>query len=319
MPRARVALALLLLTAATPLWGADFTVREFDVPSGAHPHDVAPAPDGTVWYTGQHQGHLGRLDPATGKTTIVPLGRGSRPHGVIVGPQGHAWVTDSGLNAMVKVDGKTHALTRYDLPGGYANLNTAAFDTQGTLWFTGQSGIYGRLNPATGELAVFDAPRGRGPYGIDAAADGTVYYASLAGSYLGRIRPPDPTATVLTPPTEGQGARRVWVDSRNRAWISEWLGGKVGMYDPAGGTWREWDLPGKNPRPYSIFVDDQDIVWLSDFAANAIVRFDPAKEHFDVIPVPSRGSAIRQMLGRPGEVWGAESGTDKLIVVYTGR
>jgi virginiamycin B lyase len=91
------------------------------------------------------------------------------------------------------------------------------------------------------------------------------------------------------------------------------------MYDPADGTWREWDLPGRNPRPYSIFVDDKDIVWLSDFAANAIVRFDPATETFDMIPVPSRGSAIRQMLGRPGEVWGAESGTDKLIVVYTGN
>ena len=28
-------------------------VREFPVPAGTHPHDVAPAPDGTVWYTAQ--------------------------------------------------------------------------------------------------------------------------------------------------------------------------------------------------------------------------------------------------------------------------
>ena len=27
-----------------------------DVPRGAHPHDVAPAPDGTVWYTAQSAG-----------------------------------------------------------------------------------------------------------------------------------------------------------------------------------------------------------------------------------------------------------------------
>jgi virginiamycin B lyase len=26
-----------------------------------------------------------------------------------------------------------------------ANLNTATFDRQGVLWFTGQNGIYGRL------------------------------------------------------------------------------------------------------------------------------------------------------------------------------
>ena len=61
-------------------------VQEYSVPAGSHPHDVAPAPDGTVWYTAQATGRLGRLDPATGETTEVPLGEGSAPHGVIVGP-----------------------------------------------------------------------------------------------------------------------------------------------------------------------------------------------------------------------------------------
>ena len=30
-------------------------VEFFDVPDGAHPHDVSPAPDGKVWYTAQRQ------------------------------------------------------------------------------------------------------------------------------------------------------------------------------------------------------------------------------------------------------------------------
>src|SRR4051794_5527986 len=78
--------------------------KEYAVPAGSHPHDVAPARDGTVWYTAQGAGKLGRLDPATGKVTEVPLGDGSAPHGVIVGPDGAAWVTDGGLNAIVRVD-----------------------------------------------------------------------------------------------------------------------------------------------------------------------------------------------------------------------
>jgi len=41
-------------------------VSYFSVPEGAHPHDVAPAPDGTVWYTAQHQGAIGVLDPKSG-------------------------------------------------------------------------------------------------------------------------------------------------------------------------------------------------------------------------------------------------------------
>jgi streptogramin lyase len=36
-------------------------------------------------------------------------------------------------------------------------------------------------------MAVFDAPRGTGPYGIAATPDGQVLFASLAGNYLGRI------------------------------------------------------------------------------------------------------------------------------------
>ncbi len=64
-------------------------VQEYPVRSGSRPHDVAPAPDGTVWYTAQGSGELGRLDPATGTTTTVPLGEGSEPHGVIVGPTPH--------------------------------------------------------------------------------------------------------------------------------------------------------------------------------------------------------------------------------------
>src|SRR5688500_16122015 len=138
----------------------DGAVQRFPVPAGSAPHDVAPAPDGSVWYTAQRTGQLGRLDPATGGTIEVPLGAGSAPHGVIVGPDGNAWVTDSGLNAIVRVDGKTSEVKRFPLPTGRAgaNLNTAAFDKRGILWFTGQSGVYGRLDPANGQMTVYDAP-----------------------------------------------------------------------------------------------------------------------------------------------------------------
>jgi virginiamycin B lyase len=165
------------------------TVQYFPVPEGAGPHDVAPAPDGTVWYTAQGQGALGRLDPKSGEIKQIPLGDGSAPHGVIVGPDGAAWVTDGGLNAIVRVDPGSLEVKTYPLPDAddYANLNTAAFGKDGILWFTGQNGLYGSLDPATGKMAVHEDPEGRGPYGITATPDGTLYYASLAGSHIARI------------------------------------------------------------------------------------------------------------------------------------
>jgi virginiamycin B lyase len=213
-----------------------FVVEEFPVPSGSRPHDVTPALDGGVWYTAQRQEALGYLDPQTGETRHIFLGDGAAPHGVIVGPDGFPWITDGGLNAIVNVDPATDMVSVFPLPVGTsnANLNTATFDNNSVLWFTGQNGIYGRLDPAVGQVEVFEAPRGRGPYGIATTPDGEVYYVSL-----------------------------------------------------------------------------------SDFGANALVRFDPVTETFEVIELPSPRANVRQILGRPGEIWGGESGADKLVVVRT--
>ena len=294
-------------------------VQEYAVPAGSRPHDVAPAADGGVWYTAQGSGRLGWLDPTTGEVREIPLGAGSAPHGVIVGADGAAWVTDSGLNAIVRVDPEDDGVRLFPLPAGRANsnLNTAAFDDRGILWFTGQSGVYGRLDPMSGAVEVWDAPRGRGPYGIAATPDGRVFYASLAGSYIAAIDTETGDLTVIDPPTTNQGARRVWSDSTGRIWVSEWYSGQLSRYDPANGEWRAWRLPGQGPQAYAVYVDERDIVWVSDFGANAMVSFDPVSEQFTVHELPSANGSIRQILGRPGEVWGAESGAGKLIVFRT--
>jgi virginiamycin B lyase len=325
--RARSVLPLCLLVlalvgaAAGGTSSTGLTVREYPVPAGSRPHDVAPARNGGVWYTAQGSGELGWLDPKTGRTRHVRLGSGSAPHGVIVGPDGAPWITDGGLNAIVRVDPTTRRVRVFPLPAssGYTNLNTAVFDRRGVLWFTGQSGIYGRLDPKVGKVRVFRAPRGEGPYGITVTPSGDVYYASLAGSYLGKVDLVRSTVRVLDPPTRGQGARRVWADSKGRIWVSEWNAGKVAMYAPATGRWREWRLPGAAPMPYAVYVDDRDAVWLSDFGANALVRFDPKTQTFTRVVLRSSPANVRQILGRPGEVWGAESGVDKLVVVRTHR
>jgi virginiamycin B lyase len=306
-------------TSGAPATTAAPTLQEYDVPAGSHPHDVAVAADGTVLYTAQNVGKLGRLDPRNGSVDEVELGDGSAPHGVIVGPDGAPWITDGGLNAVVRVDPSSREVRRFPLPADRpsTNLNTAVFDRQGTLWFTGQSGIYGRVIVDTGRVEVFDAPNGRGPYGITVTPDGAVYYASLAGSYMGHIDTGSGAATVLRPPTADQGTRRVWADSRGRVWSSQYNAGQVAVYDPTTEQWREWRLPGESPQAYAVFVDDRDKVWLSDFGANSLVRFDPETEQFTSFPLPSNPGEVRQILGRPGEVWGAESGADKLVVIRT--
>jgi virginiamycin B lyase len=223
---------------------------------------------------------LGRLDPRTGKSDLISLGPGAAPHDVIVGPDGAVWITEGGQNAIARVDPATHAVKLFSLPKERrsANLNTASFDHRGVLWFTGQNGIYGQLDPKSGAMAVFDAPRGTGPYGVATTPDGQVFFASLAGNYLGQIDLATGNATVLEPPVPRQGARRVWSDSHGALWITGWNSGDLFRYDSKTKSWAHWHLPGDSPQPYAVYVDETDVVWMSDWGSNAILRFEPRTE-----------------------------------------
>jgi virginiamycin B lyase len=318
----RVAIGSLSLAAfgtAPAQTGAAMQSWPLGTPQPTGIHDVAPAPDGGVWFSAQRSGHLGWFEPKSGRTELVALGPRSSPHGVIQGPDGAAWLTDGGQQAIVRVAWPSRELRVFALPEGtpYANLNTAAFDGDGDLWFTGQSGVVGKLAVKTGVVTVKPAPRGRGPYGICATPAGEVWWCSLAGSFIARIDRRSGESTIVEPPTKDQGARRVWSDSHGRIWVSEWMSGNLSVHDPAKKSWRTWKLPGANPRTYAVYVDERDIVWTSDFGGNAVFRFDPASERFERFGFPREATSVRQILGRRGEVWLPESGTEHISVIRT--
>jgi virginiamycin B lyase len=284
-----------------------------------HPHDIWPAGDGTVWYTAQLKGAVGRLNATTGAFREIPLGYGgsSGPHGVIAGPDGDAWVTVMNANAIVRVDSGTESVIPYSVPSGANSApHTATFDSDGILWFTGENGYVGRVNPANGDVDVWPTPRGAGPYGIDATPAGDVYFVSLRpDSYLGKVNKTTGAVDVIDPPRPGVQLRRVWSDSRGRLWVSEWVGGRLARYDPALGTWDEWPMPGgAGSQGYAIYVDAADDVWVTDFGTDSLVRFDPDTAQFQSFPFPTPGAAVRQIVGDASGIWGAESATEKIVL-----
>lgn len=308
-------------TAATPALAQPGKMQSWKLATARRTgiHDLAPASDGGVWFTAQASGHLGWFDPQTGRTELTALGAGSSPHGVIQGPDKAAWITDGGQNAIVRVGWPDRKVQAFALPAGTpsANLNTCAFDGAGDLWFTGQNGYVGKVALKTGEVSVKASPRGHGPYGICATPAGEVWWCSLAGSFIAHIDRRTGESTVVEPPTPRQGARRVWSDSKGRIWVSEWNSGNVSMHDPQTKTWRTWKLPGDNPRAYAVYVDGRDTVWLADWASNTTLSFDPRTEKFERYPMPRDGANVRQILGRAGEVWLPESGTEHISVIRT--
>src|SRR3979490_2867649 len=102
------------------LSGAQVSVQEYPIPGHLFAHDVwaDAAPGGPVYFSAQRSGHLGILDPKSGKVETVELGPNSSPHGVSAAPDGARWLTDSGQNAIVRVDPKTRAVKVWRLTEG---------------------------------------------------------------------------------------------------------------------------------------------------------------------------------------------------------
>ena len=181
------------------------------------------------------KGVLGIVDPKTGKIERIALGEGSSPHGVITGPGDVAWLTDGGQNAIVSYDPKTKKVTVYKLPEarGYTNLNTAAFDRKGVLWFTGQNGIYGRLDPKTGKFREWKSvSAGAGPYGIAFGTDGRIWYNEAQSSLMVAFDPKTERMEIVALPTRGAVVRHMVSDpSRNQIWLALSGTGRIGKLD----------------------------------------------------------------------------------------
>ncbi|WP_134448625.1 Vgb family protein, partial [Pseudomonas aeruginosa] len=258
---------------------------------------------GAVWY-GADGGHsLGRLDPTSGESVQVPLGEGARPRAIVSDESGNAWVLDSGLNAILRIGGERLGSERFPLPAkaAPAGLESAVFDDDGRLWFTGSRGFHGRLDPARRLVEVWPSPQGKAANGICVTPDGEVWYAQ--DDALVHVDPLDGSAERLPAPEGTKALRGIGADSIGRLWASDSGGARLYRYDPSDASWQSWPLPDSQARPDSLRVDAMDRVWLHDAASGALLRFDSEQATFRVLPSdrPAPGNAL--LGGRPGETW----------------
>src|SRR5229473_1355569 len=93
-------------------------IKEWDVPTkGAHPHDPAVAPDGSLWFTEQVGNMVGRLDPYTGKVELKKVqGQRALPYGIAINSKGVPFFCEFGTNKMAKIDPQSMEITEYKLP-----------------------------------------------------------------------------------------------------------------------------------------------------------------------------------------------------------
>ena len=302
------------------------TITEWMAPSlGSRPHDPLAAADGSVWWTGQWSSMLGRVDPATGAIREFPLPPESGPHGLTEDRAGNVWFTGISQNYIGKLDPRTGDVTQYPVaeadvvPDGARGPHTPIFAQNGTLWFTLQSGMVGRLIPETGEMRVVATPSDNTyPYGIQVNSQGVPWYVDFRGNRVGSIDPETMEITEYTLPSPDARPRRLALTPDDVVWYTDYARGYLGRFDPATGEVGEWPSPGgPQSRPYGIAAVGN-AVWYSESGVrhDTLVRFDTETEAFQTWLIPSGGGVVRNMMATlDGNLVLACSGVNRVALV----
>jgi virginiamycin B lyase len=214
-----------------------------------------------VWFTGNANGRIVRLDPASGKLTTFPMPDSTvrDPHTMVFDRRGDVWFT-----AQV-------------------------------------AGVVGKLTPATGKIRFWRmAPQSR-PYGIWLDSHDEPWFALFGTNKIGTIEPLSGRFRAFSLPSDRARPRRIALTPDDVVWYGDYTRGYLGRFDPVTGAVQEFALPsGLASLPYAMTVDDRGRVWVAETGVqpNRLVAFDPVKRAFtETISIPADGpNAIRHMV-----------------------
>lgn len=144
------------------------------------PYGIDITPDGRVWFSRLHTDEIGRLDPATGKITMIATPFAG-PRRLRSDAEGNLWITAFPESAIARYEPKTGSFTRFDLPvlpkGSDTPYALNVDKRRGIVWVTGnQADSLHALDIKTRTWRSVPLPR-RGSFtrDIEIAEDGTVY------------------------------------------------------------------------------------------------------------------------------------------------
>jgi virginiamycin B lyase len=237
--------------------------KEWDLPSGAHPHGLLVDKQGTVWYTGNGNGTLGRLETGSGRVTQYETpSHGGGPHTLIISDDGVIWFTLQSGNKIGRLDTKGNGqITEFKTAGGPYGL---ALDKAGNVWFCrmGDDKL-GKLDPKSGQMSELATGRGSQPRRIATAPDGMLWVTLYGNGKLVKV---DPAAMKVIkeyqlPAGTGGGPYAVTVDGGGMVWVNEINTDTVVRLNPANDEMSVVKLPSTNVGIRKMIVDAGGKLW----------------------------------------------------------
>ncbi len=242
---------------------ASQTFKEWDLPRGHHPHGLLVDRQGIVWTTGNGNGTIGRLDPATGAMREFPAPtRDGGPHTLVISDDGSTiWFTLQSGNRIGRLDTASGKITETPTSGGPYGIT---LDRQGRVWFCrmGDDRL-GILDPASGAMAELALPEGSRPRRMATAPDGSLWATLYGHNKLVQI---DPAARrvvreVALPTGPRGGAYAVTVDGAGTVWANEIRSDSVVRFEPSRGELKVVKLPTPGAGIRKMIVDAQGQLW----------------------------------------------------------
>src|SRR5690606_21395052 len=143
------------------------------------PHTLVFDDRGSIWFTVQGGGFVGRLDMESGDIRLVRVGPRTRPYGIVVDDQGRPWFNEFGTNKIATVNPASMELREFTLPDSAARSRRLEIGADGAIWFVDYArGYLGRLDPASGDVREWRAPgadRSR-PYAMTVDGRGRLWF-----------------------------------------------------------------------------------------------------------------------------------------------
>jgi virginiamycin B lyase len=292
----------------------------------SRPHDPLAAKDGSLWYTGQMTGVLGRIDPKTGSVKEFPLKTPhSAPHGLVEDRSGNIWYTGNGAGLVGRLNPKTGEVTEYKMPDPAAkDPHTPILDKHGILWFSVQGGNrIGRLDPKSGEIKLITMPTPKSrPYGMAVDSKNNVWSVLFGVNKVAVVDPKSLKVKEFELPSKDSRPRRIAITRDDMVWYTDYSRGYLGRLNPKTGEVKEWPSPsGPKSAPYGISVI-KGVLWYSESESspNTVVRFDPKTEKFQSWAIPGGGNIVRNTsVTKDGNFVLANSLANQVTLVRIGK